>query len=165
MAGVTAKRVSNELSSYNLRLNRIIRIPQRRIAPLTVYLLNISNNGMIAEYRVRIGEFRVYVKVLNLHIKAIVKSANTGKGSFGTILEKSVAMQEFVTKVQWRHINREQIEDLVREVAISKVCSVFEVGPAIETSIPFDVVVYADAVQFHLEKCNPLSKSLLMQYE
>jgi hypothetical protein len=42
---------------------------------------------------------------------------------------------------------------VVREVAISKLCSVLEVGPAVETSIPFDVVVYADAVHFHLEKC------------
>jgi hypothetical protein len=39
---------------------------------------------------------------------------------------------------------------VVREVAISKLCSVLEVGPAVETSIPFDVVVYADAVHFHL---------------
>jgi hypothetical protein len=107
----------------------------------------------------------VYVKVLNLHIKAIVNGTKRGKGSFGTILEKSVAMQEFVTKVQWRDINKEEIEDVVREVAISKLCSVLGVGPAVETSIPFDVVVHTDAVQFHLEKCEPLSKSLLMQYE
>jgi hypothetical protein len=42
---------------------------------------------------------------------------------------------------------------VVREIAISKLCSVLGVGPAVETSIPFDVVVYANAVQFHLDKC------------
>jgi hypothetical protein len=45
---------------------------------------------MIAEYRVRIGEFRVYVKILNLDIKMEVPDQRIGKGSFGTILEKRV---------------------------------------------------------------------------
>jgi hypothetical protein len=70
-----------------------------------------------------------------------------------------------VAKVQWRDINRNQIEDIVREVAISKLCSMLGIGPAVETSIPFDVVVYTDAVQFHLEKCEPLSQPLLIKYK
>jgi hypothetical protein len=119
-----------------------------------VYLLNISNNGMMAEYRVRIGEFRVYVKVINLNLKAIIKGTVTGSGGSGIIFEKSLATQKFVTKVQTkdinRDINREEIEEVIIEVAISKVCSVLEIGPAIETSIPFDVVVYTNAIQFHL---------------
>jgi hypothetical protein len=102
--------------------------------------------------------------VLNLLIKAIIKNIERGKGSFSTILEKSVATQEFMTTVQCKDINREEMEDRVREVAISKLCSVLGVGPAIETSIPFDVVVYSNATQFHLEKCEPLSKPLLMRY-
>jgi tRNA A-37 threonylcarbamoyl transferase component Bud32 len=56
------------------------------------------------------------------------------------------------------------IEDVVREVAISKICSVLGVGPAVETSIPFDIVVYANALQFHLEKCEQYSKSILWDY-
>jgi Mn-dependent DtxR family transcriptional regulator len=115
---------------------------------------------MMAEYRVRIGEFRIYVKVLNLHIKAVVKGTERGKGTFSTIFEKSIAMQKFVTKVQWKNIHREAIEEVVREVAISKLCSVLGIGPAVETSIPFDVIVYTDAVQFHLENCEPLSKEI-----
>jgi hypothetical protein len=67
MEEVTTERAFNELTLDNIRPYRIIRVPERRIARLTVYLLNISNNGMIAEYRVRIGQFRVYVKVLNLN--------------------------------------------------------------------------------------------------
>jgi hypothetical protein len=62
-----------------------------------------------------------------------------------------------VAKVQAKHINKENIEDVVREVAISKLCLTLGVGPAIETSIPFDIMVYADAVQFHLEKCEKFS--------
>jgi hypothetical protein len=74
-------------------------------------------------------------------------------------------MQKFMAKVHIRNINREEIEDVVREVAISKLCSVLEVGPAIDTSTPFDVVVYNNAIQFQLEKYNPLSKTLLMKYK
>jgi serine/threonine protein kinase len=66
--------------------------------------------------------------------------------------------------MQWRSISRNEIEDVVREMAISKLCSMLEIGPAVQTSIPFDVVVYTNAVQFHLEKCKPLSKQLLQQY-
>jgi hypothetical protein len=77
-------------------------------------------------------------------------------------LEKSVATKQFVAKVQTKNITKEEIKDVVREVAISKLCSVLEVGPAIETSIPFDIVVYANAIQFHLEKCEPLSQPLLI---
>jgi hypothetical protein len=73
----------------------------------------------------------------------------------GTILRKSVASTEFVAKVQKRKICPTEIEDVAREVAISKLCSVFGIGPAIETSIPFDLIVYEDAIQFHLEKCEP----------
>jgi serine/threonine protein kinase len=69
-----------------------------------------------------------------------------------------------VAKVQKRDINREEIEDMVREVAISKLCSMFEIGPAVETSIPFDIVVYDDAMQFHLEKCESVSNSLLLKH-
>jgi hypothetical protein len=66
-----------------------------------------------------------------------------------------------VAKVQWKNIYKEEIEDVVREVAISKLCSALGVGPAVETSISFDVLIYTDAMQFHLEKCQPLSKPLL----
>jgi serine/threonine protein kinase len=53
---------------------------------------------------------------------------------------------------------------MVREVAISRLCSMFEIGPAVEMSIPFDIIVYADAMQFHLEKCEPVSNPLLSKY-
>jgi hypothetical protein len=69
MKGVTTERVLKELSSDNMRLHRIVRVPERRVAPIAVYLINISNNGMMAEYRVRIWEFCVYVRVLNLPFK------------------------------------------------------------------------------------------------
>jgi hypothetical protein len=108
MAGVTAENALKELTCDNLRRYRIIRVPERRIGRIAVYLLNISNRGMMAEYRVRIGEFRVYLKVLNLQLKSKIEGF-INNGAFGTILEKSVATKRFVAKVQKRDINKEEI--------------------------------------------------------
>jgi hypothetical protein len=85
-----------------------------------------------------------------------LKGQYVSSGVFGVILEKSVATQSFVAKVQERNVNTEEIEDIVKEVAISKLCSMFEVGPAVEMITRFDVVVYADAMEFNLEKDQPL---------
>jgi hypothetical protein len=57
-------------------------------------------------------------------------------GAFGEILEKSVATHNFVVKVQKRNINREEIEDVIREVAITKLCSVLAIGPASKRAFP-----------------------------
>jgi hypothetical protein len=70
MEGVTTERVLKNLTSSNLDRHNIIRVPQRPITRLAVYLLNISNNGMIANYRVRVGEFRIYIKIFNLQLKS-----------------------------------------------------------------------------------------------
>jgi hypothetical protein len=161
MAGVTVEWALNKLTPENLRQHCIIKVPERRIARLAIYLLNISNSGMIAEYRVRIEKFRVYVKILNLQVRSTFIGGSKGKGTYGNILEKSVATQKFVAKVQTMDISKKAIEDVVREVAISKLCSMLGVGPAVETSIPFDVIVYVNAVQFHLEKCEQYSKQIL----
>jgi hypothetical protein len=93
-----------------------------------------------------------------------LKALPINSGAFGEILEESVATHKFVAKVQRRVINRNEIEDVVKEVAISKLCSMLTIGPAIEMSIPFDVIIYTNAIQFHLEKCEPLSKPLLKKY-
>jgi hypothetical protein len=53
----------------------------------------------MADYRVRIGEFRVYVKVLNLHLNPIL-GKKIDEGRFGSILEKRVATTKFVAKIQ-----------------------------------------------------------------
>jgi hypothetical protein len=92
MAGATTERVMAGLTLDNLHHHRIIRVPERRITRLKIYLLNISNNGMMTEYRVRIGEFLIYSKVLNICFKTIVEGQNIDKGTFSTILKKSVAM-------------------------------------------------------------------------
>jgi hypothetical protein len=100
MTGITTERILKQLTSDTLRSHLIIRVPERRNARLAVYLLNISNNGMIAEYRVRVGEFRVYVRVINLIRKTKLEGQSVGFGGFSKILEKRVANTKFVAKVQ-----------------------------------------------------------------
>lgn len=78
-----------------------------------------------------------------------------GSGQFGRIERKKIAVCEFVAKVQFVRVSPEAIEEVVREVAISKLCSALSIGPQVETYIPFDLVVYSNAIQFHLERCQP----------
>jgi hypothetical protein len=106
MTGVTTDRTYNGLTPDNLRRHHIIRVPQRHVARLKVYLLNISNNGMMAEYRVRIGEFRVYVKVLNLDFKTRKERGISSYDDFDGILEKNDVTQEFRVILQMRYITR-----------------------------------------------------------
>lgn len=60
-----------------------------------------------------------------------------------------------MTKVLYLNVGPESIENAVREVALSKFCSALGIGPAVETRISFDLVVYDNAIQFHLERCLP----------
>lgn len=77
-----------------------------------------------------------------------------GEGAFGTVVVKNVAGTEFVAKsIRRDKRTPEELEEIICEVAISKVCAMFEIAPDIETSIPYDLIVYEDAVQFHLEMC------------
>jgi hypothetical protein len=61
---------------------------------------------MMAEYRMSVGEFRIYTKVLNLHIKSKLEGKFINKGAFGRIMEKSVTTHKFVAKMQKRSVNK-----------------------------------------------------------
>jgi hypothetical protein len=99
-------KVFQRLTPEVLRKHRILRAPERRQIPVAVYSLNISHNGLVAEYKVRLGEFRVYIKVLNLTVGAnyIKDDKTVSKGSYGEIMSKSRASKEFVAKLQRRDI-------------------------------------------------------------
>jgi serine/threonine protein kinase len=117
----------------------------------------------VAIYIVGIGRIRLTMYVLNLDVNSGGSAECIGKGTYGAILIKNVASVEFVAKLQFRQPIKHNIEDVLREVAISKVCSLFGIGPAVKTDIPYDLVVYNDGIQFHLERCLPLSECQLLQ--
>jgi serine/threonine protein kinase len=77
---------------------------------------------------------------------------------------KSRASKEFVAKLQHKNIEHRTITDLINdviiEVAIGKLCSALGIGPAFETNIPFDIIAYEDATQFHLEWCETAMQNL-----
>jgi hypothetical protein len=127
-----------------------------------VYLLKISNNAMMAESEYMldnfafISKFSIYSSNQNLRVRSLI---------MGLLAPfwKTVATQKFVAKMQSRHIKKKGLR-CVGENAISKLNVVLGVGPEIKTIIPFDVVVYTDAIQFHLKICEKYSNELLWKY-
>ena len=77
-------------------------------------------------------------------------------GEFGTVVKKSAQGITFVAKII-QGATAGKIKEAVLEVAITKLCAMFEIGPEVETSIPYDLIVYDTAVQFHLELCSPVN--------
>jgi hypothetical protein len=77
---------------------------------------------MIAEYCVCRGLFEVYIRLLNLPFmfKSNVKETAMGAGSYGVILERKVASDEFASKIQYEPANLEDIKNFVRKIDITK---------------------------------------------
>lgn len=106
------------------------------------------------------------INVLNLPEKLGSIHDRLGNGACGTIARKYVGGSDFVAKIitfaQKKEGIKEEIEmskelrEVLLEVAISKLCAMFQIGPDVETTIPYDIIVYEDAMQFHLEKCDPV---------
>jgi predicted Ser/Thr protein kinase len=121
---------------------------------------------MIAEYRVDIGLSYVYIRLLNIPsiFKANVGEESIGEGTFGKVVEKKVASDKFVAKIQIGPSDLENIEYAMKECAIAKLCSMFGIGPEVETSIPFDLIVYENAIQFNMKRCEPVRNVLTINW-
>lgn len=48
--------------------------------------------------------------------------------------------------------------DALREVATSKLCAMHQIGPDMQTTVPYDLILYDNAIKFHLERCEPISE-------
>lgn len=126
-----------------------------------VRLAFIGSEASIATYIVDLGQHRVTVHLLNLPGDVCVEDKLVGSGGFGTVIRKSVAGTPFVAKViklRNRKTFTEELEEVVCEIAINKLCAMYGIGPDVETSIHFDLIVYNNAVQFHLELCSGLNE-------
>jgi hypothetical protein len=111
-----------------------------------VKLGNLNTHGCVAVYIVRVGRLKLTMYVLNLAVNSGRPTGSISNGAYGTILIKNVASIEFVAKMQFRQPIKHQIEDVLREVAISKVCSLLGIGRAVKTDIPYDMIVYNDGI-------------------
>jgi hypothetical protein len=99
---IRAKEIFQRLTPKVLKRHRIVKLPERRRTLVKVYLLNIKHDGSVAEYKVRFGEFHIYLKILNLRVKAskIKDSLSLGGGGFGDIMLKTRASKDFAIKLQ-----------------------------------------------------------------
>lgn len=129
----------------------------RRKKKFDLRFIFAGKNASTASYIVDLGRFRLTINLLNLQGSTPIeknKEVTLGSGAFGTVLVKKVANTEFVAKViQRKDKTPSELEEIIKEVAISKLCAMHEIAPGFETSIPYDIIVYDNAVQFHLEKC------------
>lgn len=51
-----------------------------------------------------------------------------------------------------------EVELVVVECAIAKVCSMLGVGPKIKLDVGFDLVCYRDCIEFFMERCEPVAE-------
>ena len=82
------------------------------------------------------------------------RSVLLGTGTFGKVKTKLVDGTEFAAKIIDNRGNSHNVlEEVIWEVAVSKLAAALKIGPEIITDIPFDVISYQDTYQFHMEKC------------
>jgi hypothetical protein len=78
----------------------------------------------------------------NIHENAPEKKADIGKGAFGFVRTERSHNRTFVVKRQlfrskpelegWESANKIEIDAILIEVAIAKICSLFEIGPQLD---------------------------------
>jgi hypothetical protein len=56
--------------------------------------------------------------------------------------------------------NHNDIISVVKECAFNKVCAALGIGPQLPTATGFDLICYDNAIQFSMEKCEPVGAAL-----
>lgn len=74
--------------------------------------------------------------------------------------EKTYALFEKEDGLNWTtKSNYSEIESLVMEYAIAKICAAMKVGVAVgSTDHNFDLVCYDDCIEFYMERCHSIQK-------
>jgi hypothetical protein len=124
-------------------------------------------------YLIRMSKFRLHLIMYNIQGKAPEKKSDIGEGAFGLVRTERSRDRIFVVKRQlfrskpelegWELANKLEIEAVVIEVAIAKICSLFEIGPQLDFSIGFDLLCYSDCTEFHMEQCQKASDELILR--
>lgn len=61
-------------------------------------------------------------------------------------------------------MNSSAIRRVVMELAITKICSILEIGPATKTDLRFDLIAYTNGIQFQLEICTLVTFKQQLQF-
>lgn len=86
-----------------------------------------------------------------------------GGGSFGQIIEGSVAGQPVIIKRIAHFNSRHSINEILKEYAFYKICSMMKIGPSVAFSTNVDLVIFEDFAEFIMERCEPYSRQLIEQ--
>jgi serine/threonine protein kinase len=127
-------------------------------------------------YRVTIGPFVTDVVMLNLNYRTQTHSRKVvSQGNFGEVIEIFDGHSTYVAKrvffkdheqilsyssdmISWEiRANFSEIQDVLIEYAFNKICAALRIGPQVKPELNFDVVCYEDAIQFYMEKCEPIN--------
>jgi serine/threonine protein kinase len=137
-------------------------------------LTSVERGASLITYDVLLGPYIVGVKMLNIDDHIFQESGQSlGKGSFGSIVPLRDELGELVAKrikfreklqlmsknnngQEWSVFARfSEVERVIVEYAIAKVCSMLGIAPQIKTDIGFDLVCYRDCIEFYMERCWP----------
>ena len=109
--------------------------------------------------------------MLNLSGRIFNAKESVSCGSFGSIVPLADDQEEFVAKrvkfrKRWQLMQKSvhgrdwcvdarfsEVEQVIMEFAIAKVCSMLAVGPRLKLDIGFDLVCYRDCIEFYMERC------------
>lgn len=135
-----------------------------------------TQRGAVVTYHVIVGSFVVKVTMLNVNndLKDEAEEAVINKGSFGSIVLGSGISGEFASKritfnrnltlsncPKWViRANFFDLEPILEEFAIAKVCSMFGIAPKILTPFGFDIICYRNCAEFFMERCYPWNHSV-----
>jgi len=153
--------------------NRILQAVREPNSPLSasyrktrVAAEEFTHRGAVVIYNVTVGSFVVKVTMLNVNaqLKDEAEDAVVNKGNFGSIVLGKGPTGEFVSKrinfirnirlsnkPEWIvRANFFDLESILTEFAIAKVCSMFGIAPKVLTPFGFDVICYRNCVEFFM---------------
>lgn len=111
-------------------------------SPAQIAVTFFAHEGSVVVYCVRFGKFEVQITMCNFQARALTKETNIGRGAFGNVRTERSQGRTLVVKRQsfknmpklerWELANRLEIEIVVLEVTIAKICSLFKIGPQLD---------------------------------
>lgn len=161
------------LDSHGIQVNTDESIEHHYTDPKAV-LMSVERGAALVTYNVLLGTYIVNVKMLNIDDSIFNDNGKSlGRGSFGSVVPLHDDVGEFVAKrIQFREklqlmsqryhgqewsisARFSEVQKVIIEYAIAKVCSMLGVAPQVKTDIGFDLVCYRDCIEFYMERCWP----------
>lgn len=142
--------------------------PNSTFEGVRVEPVSVERRGAVVRFRVDIGGFTLIMVVINVDDRA----SKICRGRLYENPEQSVVIQERMTmqaslcvskRTGFMEINdmTEEVKEVVKECAFAKLCAALGIGvPVGSPDHPFDLVCYEDCMEFFMEKCRPVKRSL-----